>query len=215
MERNKTYIVYKIINTLNNKEYIGVHGTYDINDNYMGSGKYLKLAMALENEGKGSVFTKTIISQHSSKEDAYADEARLVTQEYVEREDTYNIQLGGEGGWSTESREASKTEEALEKRSKSCKKAVEEGRLRTLTPKQRRMGIDAKGMLNKKHTEETRKQISENNGNKLSEEVIAQRIKDFYEIGGLDKRGNRTKLAKRWEVTGISVTRFCKKQNLI
>jgi hypothetical protein len=77
------------------------------------------------------------------------------------------------------------------------------------------MGIDAKGMLNKNHTTETRKLISENNGNKLPEDTIAQRIKDFHEIGGLDKRGNRTKLAKLWDVTGISVTRFCVKQNLI
>lgn len=40
----KKYTVYKILNVLNCKIYIGVHETYNINDKYMGSGYALKRA---------------------------------------------------------------------------------------------------------------------------------------------------------------------------
>ena len=44
MEINKEsfFIVYKIINNTNNKIYIGVHKTFNINDSYMGSSVKLK-----------------------------------------------------------------------------------------------------------------------------------------------------------------------------
>ena len=39
------YLIYKTTNLINGKIYIGSHRTTDINDSYMGSGKYLLYAL--------------------------------------------------------------------------------------------------------------------------------------------------------------------------
>ena len=39
------YIVYKITNLLNDKSYLGVHSTNDLNDGYLGSGRQIKEAI--------------------------------------------------------------------------------------------------------------------------------------------------------------------------
>ena len=46
----KYYYLYKITNLINNKFYIGVHETDNINDGYMGSGRAIRAA--IEKYGK-------------------------------------------------------------------------------------------------------------------------------------------------------------------
>jgi uncharacterized cupin superfamily protein len=90
------YCVYKITNQINNKIYIGIHETYDLEDNYMGSGKYLKMS---QNKYGLNNFKKEIISIFDNKKEMLDLERDLVNEEFVLRKDTYNLKIGGEGGW--------------------------------------------------------------------------------------------------------------------
>jgi hypothetical protein len=86
------FCVYKIVNKINQKEYIGFHSTNDLNDGYMGSGKLI--LRALEKYGP-SAFEKTILKVFDNQKEAEAYERYLVDEEYVNRPDTYNLSIGG------------------------------------------------------------------------------------------------------------------------
>ena len=90
------YLVYKLTNLVNGKIYIGCHMTKDVNDDYMGSGRrlsYAKKKYGIEN------FKKEILSAHETPEEMLAEEARLVNEEFLGRDDVYNLTVGGKGSW--------------------------------------------------------------------------------------------------------------------
>lgn len=88
----KYNFVYKTINTINGKEYTGVHSTDDLNDGYLGSGRAIKAA--IEKYGP-ECFTKSIVKMCENRQEALKLEEQLVDQSYVDREDTYNLVIGG------------------------------------------------------------------------------------------------------------------------
>lgn len=90
------YLIYKITNTVNNKIYIGKHQTNNKDDNYMGSGKILSEAIKKYGIDK---FKKEILFECDSLEEMNQKEADIVDEEFVARLDTYNVKLGGQGGW--------------------------------------------------------------------------------------------------------------------
>lgn len=88
------YTVYKTTNLTNNKIYIGLHTTNDINDGYLGSGLFLK--KAIKKYGRQN-FSKEILFIFNNKEDMVKKEKELVTEEFCLRKDTYNMVKGGYG----------------------------------------------------------------------------------------------------------------------
>jgi hypothetical protein len=90
------YTIYKITNKINGKFYIGKHQTLNLDDDYMGSGKYLKRAIqkyGVEN------FSKDILFIFDNADEMNSKEKELVTEEFCLNENTYNINTGGDGGF--------------------------------------------------------------------------------------------------------------------
>lgn len=91
------YTIYKITNKINGKAYIGKHQTRSLDDTYMGSGKYLKHAIkkyGIEN------FTKEILFIFETEEEMNFMEKQIVTLDFCNSTETYNICEGGQGGFS-------------------------------------------------------------------------------------------------------------------
>lgn len=95
---SSVFTVYKTTCLVNSKIYIGVHKTADPNDAYLGSGR--TLISAVRKYGEAS-FTKEVLHTYTSEAAAYAKEGELVTEDFVVRDDTYNLIPGGRKarGW--------------------------------------------------------------------------------------------------------------------
>ena len=100
------YIVYQTTCKVNNKIYIGVHGTeQDGFDGYIGNGvsiyrpaTYLNpktpFQYAVKKYGVKN-FIRTTIKEFNNEKEAYKLEELLVNDDFLKREDVYNLALGG------------------------------------------------------------------------------------------------------------------------
>jgi hypothetical protein len=88
------YIVYKIVNKIDKKFYIGVHKTTDIiNNKYMGSG--IRIRNAIKKYGIHN-FQKITLFIFDDKHLAYDKEKELVNSDLLLNENCYNLRIGGE-----------------------------------------------------------------------------------------------------------------------
>jgi group I intron endonuclease len=89
------YLIYKTINLIDGKYYVGCHQTEDVNDFYIGSGKHLK--RAIKKYGREN-FKKEILHYASSKEEMFEYERMVVNESLVNDPLSYNLKIGGSGG---------------------------------------------------------------------------------------------------------------------
>ena len=157
------YYLYQITNLVNNKIYVGVHKTIDINDGYMGSGKVIQHAFAKHGVDN---FKKDILEYFENSDAMYAREKEIVSDDFLLREDVYNLRRGGKGGFDFINktidftiRNTNASRKGRKKISSSIKKLWENGKYND------RVSIksDKCTFLNKSHLEETKKKIGEKN----------------------------------------------------
>ena len=89
------FTVYKTVNLVNDKFYIGVHKTGRSDDRYLGSGKIIKQAIAKHGEGN---FKKEVLFSFDTAENAYSKEQELLLV-CLGDPLCYNLHEGGQGGF--------------------------------------------------------------------------------------------------------------------
>jgi hypothetical protein len=145
------YTIYKTTNILNNKIYIGKHQTENVDDDYLGSG--LILGKDIKKYGRKN-FKKEIIFIFDNENEMNLKEKELVTEDFIKRNDNYNLTVGGEGGPIFRGRKHS--EETKRKLSEISKKRVV--------------------------SEETRKKISEANKKRIVSDETKQKLSEKSKI---------------------------------
>lgn len=162
------YIVYKITNKINNKYYIGMHKTNNLDDGYMGSGKLIKRAIQKYGIEK---FSKEILHIFDNEIDMRNKEKKLV----VLSEQSYNLCDGGKGGFGYINRNkltsgivSDNSKNNLKKGNNPWKSEPEHyAKIAVIRKEKYPDGV----WKNRKHSEETKAKLrfSKNNGEKNSQ----------------------------------------------
>lgn len=113
---DKIHVVYKTINKINQRYYIGKHSFTRIADGYIGSGVLLK--KAIKKYGKENFYCQHL-KYFSNEQDAYDYEKQLITDEVLFDSKNYNVRVGGSGYSANEV-----TKETRQKQSNAQKKRI-------------------------------------------------------------------------------------------
>lgn len=153
------YTIYKTTNLLNNKIYVGLHITDNLEDDYLGSGTLLKRAVNKYGEIN---FKREILHILNTREEMASKEAEIVNEEFIARTDTYNLALGGFGGGYPCSQETKDKLSAINMGNKhtiEAKDKISKAHTGRIVTKETRDKL-SKANTGKKHTQETKDKIS-------------------------------------------------------
>jgi hypothetical protein len=89
------YLIYKTTNKLNNKFYVGKHKTKNKDDSYLGSS--ILIERAIQKYGREN-FIRELLFEFSTELEMNKKESDIVDEEFVSRDDTYNLAWAVEGG---------------------------------------------------------------------------------------------------------------------
>jgi hypothetical protein len=163
-KEKKFHYIYKIINTKNDKYYIGMHSTDSLEDNYMGSGK--RIRNSIRKHGL-EVHTKEILEFSVNRESLKKREQEIVNESLITDPKCLNLQTGGGGGFSSEehrmkfisnqSLKAHKTNEKIKNDPSSWKEACKNNpeKISKKLKKMYASGEINPSFIGKKHKEET------------------------------------------------------------
>lgn len=91
-EEKQYHFLYKTTSKFNDKFYIGVHSTFDLNDDYLGSG--YRLLKDIKRFGK-SQYEREILEFFDTKEQAYEREKEIVNETLMKNWYCLNVAEGG------------------------------------------------------------------------------------------------------------------------
>ena len=165
----KYHYTYKTTNLINNRYYLGMHSTNNLNDDYLGSGK--RLWYEIRKYGKEN-FKTEILNYYNTREELQSKEKEIITLQEIAKKECMNLKIGGIGGFPPNAKVAfkEKLKDPVYKAEfiKKCKcietlrKAREEGKIVKNT------------FLGKKHSEETKQKMSETKKGKGKEKSNSQ-----------------------------------------
>ncbi len=204
------YLIYKITNRLDNKFYVGKHKTENKDDGYFGSG--ILIERAVTKHGKEN-FVKEILFDLPTEEEMNQTEADIVDEDFVAREDTYNLMVGGYGGFSFVNKSgknlyenhASVSRENLKKATVGFKKKWSEDeefreamKSKISASVKRRREIYGSPFQGKHHTDETRRHLSQLRKGKYTGKNNSVYGKHWYTNGLVNKMIDTSEIPVGW-----------------
>lgn len=187
------HIIYKITNLINERFYIGMHSTKNIDDGYLGSGRRIKAEV--KKYGKEN-FQKEILEYAFTRKVLEEREAQIVNDELLRDPLCLNLKNGGEGGgiWygNPNSLLPFKDPEVIARRNKKTAETIrkrrenDEYRL-AFSKKLSDAGKNNKSFLGKQHTEETKNKMALSHVGKHDGEKNSQFGKCWVHKDGISK----------------------------
>jgi len=95
-KKHKYHFIYKTTNKLNNKFYVGMHSTDNLNDGYIGSGD--RIRRSIKKYGKEN-FNFEILNFFPDRKTLKENEKNIINEDFLKNELCMNICLGGGGGY--------------------------------------------------------------------------------------------------------------------
>jgi hypothetical protein len=95
INKRKYHYIYRI-SRFDGMYYVGIHSTDNLDDNYYGSGKYIKRSILKHGKEK---HTKMILEMFETRELLIEKEKELVNQALIDDPNCMNIKPGGLGGF--------------------------------------------------------------------------------------------------------------------
>lgn len=97
-KKKKYHYIYKTVNLLNGKYYLGMHSSYNLEDGYLGSGKRLKYSINKHGKENHKI---EILEFVDSREELKKKEKEIVNLNEIAKKECMNLQVGGGGGFSS------------------------------------------------------------------------------------------------------------------